>query len=212
MRRLWRSLGMEAIARFLWAATLVTLPVTSFRYFPAGDATYVRPLAAYPLGLLAVALLIMLARGRQTFPLSPSLTPLTAFLLIAAAASMLGIALAPVPLRGQDITGRIVRAWVTVVLGMMFFVAAAWMNRNDDELRRSVRWLLVGLALDMLWSGLQGATFYLNVLPKPLVTNWQRAFSSASSSVPIESQAWPMSPHGWQARSQHFTCRGSLRP
>ncbi len=177
MRRLWRPHGLETIARFLWAATLVTLPVTSFRYFPAGDATYVRPLAVYPLGLLAATLLIQLARGKQTFPRSPSLTPLTAFLLIAAASSMLGIALAPAPLRGQDVTGRIIRAWATVVLGIMFFVAAAWMNRSDDELRRSMRWLLVGLALDMLWSGVQGATFYLNVLPKPLVTSWQRAFS-----------------------------------
>jgi O-antigen ligase len=33
------------------------------------------------------------------------------------------------------------------------------------------------LILDVLWSGLQGATFYLHVFPKPLVTQWQRAFS-----------------------------------
>jgi O-antigen ligase len=40
-----------------------------------------------------------------------------------------------------------------------------------------VKWLFAGFALDILWSGLQGATFYLHLFPKPLVTYWQRAFS-----------------------------------
>ena len=40
-----------------------------------------------------------------------------------------------------------------------------------------MRWLLAGLVIDILWSSLQGATFYLHVFPKPLVTQWQRAIS-----------------------------------
>ena len=172
-----RRFSIEVVARALWAATLLTLPVTSFRYFPGGDGTYVRPLAFYPLGLLAVALLIQLARGKRPFPLAPALAPLAAFLLIAGAASMLGILLAPVPLRGQDITGRIIRAWATVAMGLLFFLVAGWMNRREGELQFSIRWLMAGFALDILWSSVQGATFYLNVLPKPLVTQWQRLFS-----------------------------------
>jgi O-antigen ligase len=168
---------MEAVARALWAATLLTLPVTSFRYFPAGDGTYVRPLAFYPLALLAVALLIQLVRGKRSFPRAPALTPLAIFLLVAAIASMLGILLTPVPLRGQDVTGRILRAWATVAMGISFFVVASWMNRREAELRFSIQWLMAGFALDILWSGVQGATFYLNLLPKPLVTHWQRLFS-----------------------------------
>lgn len=177
MMSMVRPLRLDTLARTLWAATLLTLPVTSFRYFPAGDGTFVRPLAFYPLALLIIVLLIQLLRAEVIFPRAGALTPLAAFLLAAAAASLLGMLLAPVAMRGQDVTGRILRAWATVFIGMVFFIAAVWMNRNENDLRFSLQWLFAGFIVDILWSGLQGATFYLNMFPKPLVTQWQRAFS-----------------------------------
>lgn len=168
---------IQAIARLFWALVLLTLPVTSFRYFPAGEGTYVRPLAFYPLIFLILALAIQLLRGKTALPSTGSFTPLIAFLLVAAVASLVGILLSPVPMRGQDVLGRVVRGWATVGIGLLFFIAAIWMNRNESDLRFSVRWLLAGLVIDLAWSGLQGATFYLHILPKPLVTQWQRAFS-----------------------------------
>jgi O-antigen ligase len=177
MKAITQRPDMEALTRVLWAATLLTLPVTSFRYFPAGDGTYVRPLAFYPLGLLFIALLIQLLRRKVTLPRVTALTPLMAFMLVALISSAAGIGLAPVPLHGQEVISRIIRAWLTIGVGVMFFVAAAWMNRDEEALRFSIRWLLAGFILDILWSALQGATFYLHVLPKPLVTQWQRAFS-----------------------------------
>ncbi|MBI2758600.1 MAG: O-antigen ligase family protein [Chloroflexi bacterium] len=172
-----RSLSLDGLAHILWAAALLTLPVTSFRYFPAGDATYVRPLAFFPLALLLPILLIQLLRGKTAFPRAGALTPLTAFLFAALAASLLGVLFAPLALRGQDAFGRVVRAWATIFIGLVFFIAAIWMNRDENDLRFTIQWMLAGLALDVLWSGLQGATFYLGVLPKSLVTQWQRAFS-----------------------------------
>jgi O-antigen ligase len=80
-------------------------------------------------------------------------------------------------MRDQGIAARVLRAWTTLVIGLLFFLAATWMNRREEDVRFSVRWLLVGLAIDIAWSGVQAATFYLNLLPKPLVTQWQRAFS-----------------------------------
>jgi O-antigen ligase len=172
-----RGLDWAKAARVLWAATLLALPVTSFRYFPAGEGTYVRPLSFFPLSVLLLILLIRALRHEMPFLRSGALTPLAAFLLIVLTTSMLGILLAPVPVRGQDVVGRIARAWVTVLMGVGFFVAAICMNRREEELRFSVRWLLAGLVITFLWSGLQAATFYLNALPKVLVTQWQRAFS-----------------------------------
>ena len=65
VRRLFR---LDNVARFLWAAVMLTLPVTSFRYFPfMGDATYVRPLSAYPLALLLIVLLIQFLRDHKRF-------------------------------------------------------------------------------------------------------------------------------------------------
>jgi O-antigen ligase len=166
------------VARLLWGAALLTLPVTSFRYFPfMGEGTYVRPLAFYPLLLLMPVLLIRLARGEIRIPWPAPLTPLLAFTLAAVAASALGILLAPLELRGQAIAGRLLRAWATLAIGLVFLAGGICMNRDANDLRFTVRWLLAGFVLDILWSGLQAATFYLHLLPKPVLTHWQRAFS-----------------------------------
>ena len=145
-----RSFRLDTFARILWAATLLTLPVTSFRYFPAGDGTFVRPLAFYPLALLIIILLIQLLRGSVIFPRAGAFTPLAAFIMAAAAASLLGVILAPVAMRGQDITGRVLRAWATVFIGIVFFLASVWMNRNENDLRFSLQWLFAGFILDLL--------------------------------------------------------------
>jgi len=107
-------------SRVLWAVTLLTLPVTSFRYFPAGEGTYVRPLAFFPLALLLLVLCIQLLRRETTFPHAGALTPLTALLLVALGTSLLGILLSPVPLRDQVVTGRILRAWITLLMAPAF--------------------------------------------------------------------------------------------
>jgi O-antigen ligase len=172
-----RRFSLRNGARLLWGLTLLTLPVTSFRYFPAGDDTYVRPLAFYPLALLCLILILQVARKEVTLPPVPALTPLIAFLLVALIATAMGILLAPVPLRGQQVLGRTIRAWATVFVGLGFLLAAVWMNRTEEDLKWSIRWLLAGFVVDVVWSGVQAATFYLNVLPKPVVTHWQRAFS-----------------------------------
>ena len=169
---------INRIVRFLWGAALFTLPVTSFRYFPfLRDATYVRPLALYPVALLLPLLLIQLIRGKTVFPRAGALTPLTVFVLFALAATSFGALLDPLPLRGQEYFGRVIRAWATLVIGLSFFVAAVWMNRSEDDLRFSVKWLLAGFVMDVLWSGVQGLAFYTPLLKKVTVTHWQRAFS-----------------------------------
>ncbi len=169
---------IDRITRFLWGAALFTLPVTSFRYFPfLGDSTYVRPLALYPIALLLPLLLIQLIRGKTFMPRAGALTPLTVFVLFALVATSFGALLDPLPLRGQDYSGRVIRAWATLVIGLSFFVAAVWMNRNEDDLRFSVNWLLAGFVMDVVWSGVQSLAFYTPLLKKVTVTHWQRAFS-----------------------------------
>jgi len=171
-------LHLDNIARVLWAAVMLTLPVTSFRYFPfMGPETYVRPLSAYPLALLLIVLFIQFLRDHKRITWPGAFTPLAAFVLAALAATVIGVLFGPLVLRGQAYWGRALRAWATLILGLAFFVSAVWMNRTADELRFTIKWMLFGFVLDILWSGAQGATFYLHILPKPLVTHWQLAFS-----------------------------------
>jgi hypothetical protein len=170
--------NMDKLIRFLWGAVLLTLPVTSFRYFPGlGETTYVRPLAFYPLAILLFILLIQLFRKRIPSPWPGSMIMLGVFLLTVLGASMVGVLHAPLELRGQTYWGRNIRAWATVVIGLSFFIAAVWMNRGEDGLKFSVRWLLAGLVLDIAWSGVQSLAFYTPLLKKVTVTHWQLAFS-----------------------------------
>jgi hypothetical protein len=63
------------------------------------------------------------------------------------------------------------------VIGLAFFVAAVWMNRDEDDLRFSIKWLLAGFVMDVLWSGVQSLAFYTPFLKKVTVTHWQNIFS-----------------------------------
>ncbi|MCI0552929.1 MAG: O-antigen ligase family protein [Anaerolineae bacterium] len=171
-------LSVAKITRFLWGAALFTLPVTSFRYFPfLGETTYVRPLSFYPIAFLLPLLLIQFWRGKLSLLRAGAVTPLTVFVLFVLAATSLGALLDPLPLRGQEYTGRAIRAWATLIIGLYFFVSAVWMNRSEDDLRFTVTWLMAGFVMDVSWSGVQSLAFYTPLLEKVTVTHWQRAFS-----------------------------------
>jgi O-antigen ligase len=169
---------LDTLARFLWGAALLALPVTSFRYFPfLGESTYVRPLSLYPIALLLPLLFYQSTRKERSFPHAGTIIPLLAFVFLALAATSMGLLLDPLPMRGYEYFGRVLRAWVTLTIGLAFFAAAVWMNRSEDDLRFSIRWLLAGFVLDVLWSGVQALAFYTPLLEKVTVTHWQRAFS-----------------------------------
>src|SRR5512138_2418863 len=174
----YSALSVVNISRVLWAAALFTLPITSFRYFPfLGEGTYVRPLSLYPVVVLLLILFFQFTRGKVAIPIPGTLIPLVGFVLFVLAATALGVLLDPLPLRGQEYLGRVLRAWVTVVIGLSFFLAAVWMNRTEEDLRFSVKWLLAGFVVDVLWSGVQAMAFYTPLLKKVTVTHWQRLFS-----------------------------------
>ena len=171
-------LPLDGIARFLWGAALFCLPVTSFRYYPLlGEGTFVRPLALYPIALLLVVILIQFLRGKSSIPRTGVLVPLAAFVLFAITASSLGTWLDPLPMRGQEYFGRVIRAWATIVIGLSFFVSALWMNRSEEDLKFSVRWMLVGFTMDVAWSIVQMLALYTPILEKEMVTHWQLLFS-----------------------------------
>jgi O-antigen ligase len=178
MTALFSSSNLEKYSRILWAAVLLTLPVTSFRYFPlVGDSTQVRPLALYPLIVLLPLLLVRMWRKEIPNPWPGSLVLLGAFLLAALLASALGAWNAPLDLRGSSYFDRVLRAWVTAGIGVAFFLAAIWMNRDENEVRFSVKWLLLGLCLHIVWSLVQAISFYTPLIPRETMRDLQTSFS-----------------------------------
>lgn len=167
---------LPRLSRFFWALTLVTLPVTSFRYLPfVGSGTYVRPLALIPLALLLPILLVRLRLRQIPRPWPGQLTILAAFALVALASSAWGQLLAPLELRGVEVWDRALRAFVTLAVGLAFFLAAVWMNQEEADLKFSARWLLLGLILHLAWGAIQ---FYgLNHGYRSLLNQIQQSFS-----------------------------------
>jgi O-antigen ligase len=149
-------MNLLKLSRLLWALTLISLPITSFRYMPfMGAGTYVRPLALYPLAALLLVLFIMLWRREIGFPRLGSFTVLAAFTLAAIAATAIGATFAPIELRGVEYWDRVIRAFITLAIGLSFFLVAAWMNQDEAQVKFSVRWLMVGLAGHILWAAIQ---------------------------------------------------------
>lgn len=173
------ALSLEKISRLLWALALVAIPVTSFRWFPLlGESrTLVRPLAMYPLALLFPLILFQAWRGTKKISWAGAFVPLGMFVLFVVASSSLGLLTDPIPLYSQDYAGRTVRALITLLIGLIFFFTAVWMNNTEEEFRFSMKWLLVGLCFNIAWSGLQAITFYTGLLDKEMVTQWQLSFS-----------------------------------
>lgn len=166
------------LPRTLWALAMLALPVTSFRWFPGlGESTLVRPLALYPLALLLPLLLVLAWRKKIQLTWAGAFVALGVFVLFALFASSIGSLINPIPLRGQVYDGRAIRALVTLIIGIAFFVAAVWMNKDEEDLCFTVKWILAGLCLNIAWSGLQAVTFYTGLLEKEMVTHWQLAFS-----------------------------------
>jgi O-antigen ligase len=166
------------LPRTLWALAMLTLPVTSFRWFPGlGESTLVRPLALYPLAILLPLLLILAWRKKISLVIPGAFLALGAFVLFAIFSASIGSLLNPIPLRGQTFDARAIRALITLVIGIAFFVSAVWMNKDEADLRFTVTWIFAGLCLNLAWSGLQAVTFYTKLLDKEMVTHWQLAFS-----------------------------------
>ncbi len=176
LHNLTRHISLVRVSRILWAITLVTLPITSFRFVPfLGTGTFVRPLALYPLLLLIPILLIRIYRKEIPHPWPGALTILTAFALAALGSTAFGATLAPIELRGVEYADRALRALVTLGMGLAFFAAAIWMNQDEEDVKFSARWLLVGLAAHIAWGFIQ--FWGLNTGKRQILTEIQQLFS-----------------------------------
>ncbi|MBU1659995.1 MAG: O-antigen ligase family protein [Chloroflexi bacterium] len=142
------------LQKIFWALFLLSLPVTSFPYFPSvmGGSALVRPLALYPLAGLLVLMLITKVYAR---PLPKTILPLLAFVLVAILSSVFAFT------RGVDsafefsVGDRVVRNLITLGMGAAFYLVAALMPQSIEDLRSTLRWLYAGFSVALFWGSLQ---------------------------------------------------------
>ncbi len=177
IQNLFGTANLRHAANWLWGFVLLTLPVTTFRYIPGPlGRTLVKPLALYPLALLVPVLLLLFLRNRRV-PLPANFKPLLAFLVFALGASFLAILYAPIPLREATFDDRVLRGWLSLVVGLVFFFVAFWMNRDEEDLQRSLKWIYAGLGLTLAWSLVQAVAINSSLLPRHLINAIQLIFS-----------------------------------
>ncbi|MCX8062556.1 MAG: O-antigen ligase family protein, partial [Anaerolineales bacterium] len=169
--------GFLTLQRVAWALFWLCLPITSFRYFPSGlgGGTLVRPLSLYPLlFLLPIATLPRLSRRPQPKTVL-TLIPFAVVVLISAANSfLLGIE----PVLGISVSERVLRALITLAIGLSFYLTVAVLPEASQELRSALRWMMFGFVLAFLWGSLQ--TIYIlhfNGSYFSLLNQIQKAFS-----------------------------------
>ena len=157
---IWERL--DQATRFFWALTLVTLPVTSFRFMPfMGSDSQVHPLSLIPAAFLFLLLVIKSFQQKKFLLWSNSLVPLLAFALVALFSSGVGFLLAPVNLYQYTYESRVLRAWVTLGVGLLFFMVTIGMNRDESDLQFTLKWLYWGIVGHLVWSCFQLLQFYI---------------------------------------------------
>ncbi len=144
----------ERLAEILWAAFLISLPVTSFPFFPGGvgGATLVRPLAVYPL-LLLLPLVTLPRLWKASLPRPAQ--PLLAFAAVAVGSTLLALVSLQGGMRGVSVQARALRSLATLGVGLALYFTVALYPRDEAALRRSLRWLYLGMALALAWGSLQ---------------------------------------------------------
>ncbi len=159
----WESV-LSTITRIAWILFFVSLPVTSFPYFPGGvgGRTLVRPLAIYPLLVLMVLLTIPSLFKR---PLPRTFIPLIVFAILAFISSIFAFTSDLEAFRGVTPLSRLFRNLITLALGIGFYFTTTLLNKTWDDLSRSLRWLYLGLGAALMWGSLQIPTLIVHFPP-----------------------------------------------
>ena len=164
--------------RVFWALLFITLPVTSFPYFPGGfgGKTLVRPLAIYPLIILLIIATIPALLKR---PLPKTFLPLFAFVIVTIISSVLAFSQNTEALRGVSASSRLIRSVITLGIGISFYLTVSLIHSKWEDLEFSLRWLYAGFSIALLWGTIQipYVVHYTNKYFK-LISHYQKYIST----------------------------------
>jgi len=160
--------NFRKIEKGLWAAFLISLPVTNFPYFPSalgGSKVSVRPLLLYPLIMLILFVLPSIWKRK----LPKTWLPFFLFIIAGLISSLLPLFSGVIShLSEITLASRLFRSIVTLLLGASIFIIVSIVPRNEEDLDFTLRWLYIGLIVTLFWATLQ-LIYVLHLIP-----NWYR--------------------------------------
>ena len=145
---------IDKSAWWVWLALLVVLPITSMPFIAEwfGGAV-VSPLAVLPLLILILIWMIAgLFRGRVLPRIS---WPLIFFFIIALISGALAFFQPILPYKNLTLFSREIRAFITLIIGLCYYLIASSISSTEDHIKLSIRALYIGLFLTLAWSTVQ---------------------------------------------------------
>ncbi len=146
---------LDRIKKILWAAFLVSLPVTNFRYFPGalgGTKVQVRPLLVIPMAVL----LLFILPGLWKRKLPRFFLPVIAFFFLALVSNALPLISGySSQLAEATLSSRLLRTMITLLLGLAVYVTVSLTPENREQLDFSLKWLFIGMVISLIWGSLQ---------------------------------------------------------
>ena len=150
--------------KILWAAFLVSLPVTNFPYFPAalgGSKVSVRPLLIYPLLLLVLVILPSVWKRK----LPRVWLPFLVFFFLVMISSLLPLFSGVTSEMSElSLSSRLIRTLFTLFLAGAIYFVVSLMPLSEGDLDFTLRWLYVGLVISLIWATLQ-LIYILDLIP-----------------------------------------------
>jgi O-antigen ligase len=145
--------------QLLWTFLLLAVPVSATPLLPLGSGTLARPLAAYPAALLlllaAFRLLVLRQKPRLESAGFGLLGVFSVYIVVAGLA--IAATAAPDVFKGQTPMESFLRALVTWVMGLAFYLTARLHLRNDADVRHALRCLFIGMTASIAFAALQVA-------------------------------------------------------
>jgi hypothetical protein len=133
----------KILCRVLLFLVLVGLPLTSFPLLSRlSGGALVSPFSFIPLAILLLVWLVPYLLERGKFPAETA--PLFYFVLVAIAVSTLAFFMDGYYARGRDFFDQSIRAFVTLVIGLSFYLFFSVYPRDEKGFQRVLRFIYIG--------------------------------------------------------------------
>lgn len=166
----------EKWLRFFWALVLVMIPVTSFRFFPGGGGTIWRPLAIYPTLILAGLLFLRWMFEKKVFLPSPYILILFIFVAVVVLSSVINMIYPTYAYLGQTYFDRVLRGFVSLGFGMLFFFIGLQMMQSEEDLHFTLKWIFAAFVLSIFVAGLQWIALYTPYIKRGIYNQYHELF------------------------------------
>ncbi len=140
----------KILVSVLWFLVIIGLPLTSFPPLASLTGAIVAPFSAIPLALLLIIWFIPFLVERGKLP--GEILPYLYFILAALLISALSFFLNGYYSRGRDFFDQTLRAFITVGIGLSFYLIFTAYPRDEKTLHRTLQFITIMGALIIPWT------------------------------------------------------------